>query len=365
MQQHVYSLVDEIHSRALDVSVRYKRDEAELIDVLQQVDAHQVFLIRGHASLFSYVVQELGLSESTALSLISVARKAREVPALKEKLQSGEITLSGARRIVAVITPENQNEWIEKASTLTARGLEKEIVKVRPQEATRERASYVTPTRVKLELGLSEFEMLQLRRVQDLLSQSQRRSVSLEDTISSLTADFLHRHDPIEKAKRHTVRKGANTTDPVGKLCTKRVEKDAPSSERSNVSQAAVASAPALEQSAESQIHQQQKQPSESTGKAAPCSTVQQGHVLPTDELAATPTLQRVPTPAANPHAVNLRDHRRCTHLDRNGVRCNQTRFIDIHHIIAVSNGGTNDVENLITLCSPHHRLLHLKAGAN
>lgn len=185
----IVSLIDKIHSQALEASTRYKKAEADLIEILQQVEEHRVYLKRGHSSLFSYVTHELGLAESTAYTLITVARKAREVPALKDRIRSGAMTISNARRVTSVLTLENQGEWIQKASALSARQLEKEIVKVRPQQATPERVRYVNEDRLKLEIGLSEKEVLKLRRVQDLMSQSRKRHVTLEETIGALTSD--------------------------------------------------------------------------------------------------------------------------------------------------------------------------------
>mgnify|MGYP001581576745 CR=1 FL=1 len=153
--QSTLNLVDQIHQRALDVSMRYKRAEAELIEVLQQVEQHRVFLKKGHASMFLYVIKELRLSESVAYNLITVSRKAREVPELKIEIQNGTITLSNARKIVPILNSANKSEWLIKASKLSHRQLEKEVVNIRPQLATPERATYITPTRVKLELGLS------------------------------------------------------------------------------------------------------------------------------------------------------------------------------------------------------------------
>src|ERR1035437_5866420 len=120
--QSVLSLADQIHTHALAAAARYKRAEVELIEVLQQVEEHRVFLKRGHSSLFQYVTTELGLSENVAYSLITIARKAREVPELKIQLQSGAMTLSNARRIVPVLeakNPEANAQWIYKASTLS------------------------------------------------------------------------------------------------------------------------------------------------------------------------------------------------------------------------------------------------------
>lgn len=206
--QSVRSLADQIHQKALDASGRYKKAEAELIGILQDVERHRVFLEKGCSSPFQYVVRELGLSESVAYNLIAVSRKAREVPELKTELQKGTITLSNARKIAPVLKRENAAEWLKKASELSHRLLEREVVKVRPKEATPERASYITPTRVRLELGLSERDMFRLRRAQDLLSQARGRAAGLEETITTAIEEYLNRHDPLEKARRALVKKG-------------------------------------------------------------------------------------------------------------------------------------------------------------
>ncbi len=309
-QSIVLNLVDQIHNRAIDLSTKYKRVEAELIDVLQLVDQHRVFLEKGHSSLFTYGVNELGLSESVAYNLISVSRKAREVPELKEAIEAGALSLSNARKIAPVLTLENKNEWIEKASKLSQRQLEKEIVKVHPRVATPEKVSYVTESRVQINFGLSETEMIKLRRVQDLLSQSRRKSVSLEEVLMELAGDYLHRYDPVEKAKRIIVKKGNqhnSTVQPV----------------------------------------------------SMQAETLQKELITEPIDLVVNESKSRTPIPASVLHQVNLRDRGRCTHLNQQGTRCNQTRFLDIHHRIPVSRGGQNALENLITLCSTHHRFVY------
>jgi 5-methylcytosine-specific restriction endonuclease McrA len=62
---------------------------------------------------------------------------------------------------------------------------------------------------------------------------------------------------------------------------------------------------------------------------------------------------------AAQIHAVDLRDGRQCTSTDRHGNRCSETRWLHYHHIISRANGGSNEPENLTTLCSFHHDLVH------
>ena len=54
-------------------------------------------------------VDRLKLSESTALNFINVARKAVQVPALQAEIRAGHVSVSKARKIVPVLTPQNQD----------------------------------------------------------------------------------------------------------------------------------------------------------------------------------------------------------------------------------------------------------------
>ncbi|MGK5087261.1 HNH endonuclease signature motif containing protein [Bdellovibrionota bacterium FG-2] len=289
---------------ALFLSASYNKAEGDLLEILEQADRHRVYRKHGHSSLFLYVVRELGLSESVAYNLITVCRKAREVPELRTLIGHGTITLSNARKISPVLTPQNKALWLEKAASLSKRQLEKEIVKVRPEAATPENVSYVTQERVRLEVGLSETDMLNLRRVQDLMSQAKGRSVTLEDVIVQMTGEYLKRHDPVKRAKRQITKKGKHA----------------------------------------------QKAPPAGMQPVA----IQVGPQQPTK-----PQPSRVPIPANLLHQVRLRDQGRCTYTHKNGRKCNQRRFIETHHKIPVSQGGENTLENLTTLCSSHHSWIH------
>jgi hypothetical protein len=50
--------------------------------------------------------------------------------------------------------------------------------------------------------------------------------------------------------------------------------------------------------------------------------------------------------------------------LERDGFRCQwpdcrSRRNLQVHHIIARSDGGSDDEDNLISMCRTHHRRLH------
>jgi len=68
---------------------------------------------------------------------------------------------------------------------------------------------------------------------------------------------------------------------------------------------------------------------------------------------------RRQPKTATEIHAVNARDRGRCQFVDAGGKRCENDRWIHHHHKTTVSLGGDNDPENMISLCSFHHDLIH------
>jgi hypothetical protein len=65
--------------------------------------------------------------------------------------------------------------------------------------------------------------------------------------------------------------------------------------------------------------------------------------------------------PARYLHCVHKRDQGRCTYIYPDGKRCTHTRFIELHHILPRSTGGTHESANLTTLCSGHHQGVHQK----
>lgn len=58
--------------------------------------------------------------------------------------------------------------------------------------------------------------------------------------------------------------------------------------------------------------------------------------------------------PEKNRRAVLARDHNRCRNPS-----CHSPHALEVHHIQPFSEGGTHDVDNLVTLCWFHHRAHH------
>jgi hypothetical protein len=58
-------------------------------------------------------------------------------------------------------------------------------------------------------------------------------------------------------------------------------------------------------------------------------------------------------------HALMLRTRGQCSFVNEHGERCKEDRYLHRHHIIPLSQGGSDDLENLTLLCPAHHALIH------
>ncbi len=217
-----------LHERALSLVNQYRKSEALLLEVLTEIDRKKAYLPLGYSSLFQYCVGALNLSESQSYAFMSVSRKSFEVPELKAAIENNEITLSNARRLVSVITPENQSGWLEKGKTLSQKELEREIVKENPHPPVMESIRPVSAEESELRVGLDNEMLAELKRVQALVGTG-----SLKVALKTLLKNYLKRQDPIEKARRNHLRKetlGANTvgstpSTPVARPLTRAIPK--------------------------------------------------------------------------------------------------------------------------------------------
>jgi hypothetical protein len=107
--------------------------EAELIAHLAEVDARKLYLREACPSMFAYCTDVLHFSESAAYHRITVARAARRFPLLLEKLQAGEIHLSGAALLAPHLTAENHLELLARAKYRSKRAIEEVVSELRPR----------------------------------------------------------------------------------------------------------------------------------------------------------------------------------------------------------------------------------------
>ncbi len=287
-----------LHQQAVTLAKDYLRTEAKLLKVLVEIYKRRSYLPLGYRDLYDYSQRALKLSKAQSYYFSKVADKSQEVPALQKAVEAGELNISQARRIAPVVTVENVQEWISKATSLPQKDLELAVKKEHPEMAVRERVRPIAENRMELRCGISASFDNELARIRDIVSQMKRSPASIEDALEFMKEAFLDRHDPIRKAERSKQRstRDEDTTPPLLR-------------------------------------------------RAARVSTpIQTG---------------RTPIPSAVKHSVRLRDGQRCAFKSLEGIRCEQSRWTEMHHRVPVSRGGQHSLSNITTLCSKHHRYLH------
>lgn len=283
-----------IHAKAVQLSQNYLRLEWEIIQILQQVEMTKLHKHFNCSSLFRYSVDVLGLSEAVSYSLITLARKAREVPALAVAIKNGKVSASKASRICAVMDLENAEALIKFASENSSKAIEHEVARRNPKAKGRDRARVLSDEYIEVIVTMKKSDFENLKRVESLEARTNNK-VSLGRAVAAGSEAYLEKNDPVRKAERAQKRKSQKA-----------------------------AGEPATE-----------------------------------TELCVRRVYQRVDLTAEQKHAVFIKDRGCCTHLDSSGKRCNSDRWVQIHHIVPVSMGGSNDPSNLTTLCSFHHDLVH------
>ncbi len=206
----------ELHQRALVVASDFRKSEIELIEILQQIEERKIHFALGFSSLFQYCVDALELTEANAYNFIAVARKAKEIPRLKECLRSGELNVAKARKVLPVLTKENQSEWISKATSLPKQELEKEIARLCPEAANEKPfVKEISETKAKISLQISTETLRAIRRLQVLLCNKRRANVGIDQALEWMAEEMLNRFDPLRKKLRKDENINVNVKQPV------------------------------------------------------------------------------------------------------------------------------------------------------
>jgi 5-methylcytosine-specific restriction endonuclease McrA len=82
----------------------------------------------------------------------------------------------------------------------------------------------------------------------------------------------------------------------------------------------------------------------------------QRGDVSQSREPPVAAPRQRY-IPAAVRREVYHRDGARCAYVDARGVRCPETRYLELHHLQPFALHGAHEVSNLALRCSAHNAL--------
>src|SRR5262245_52876397 len=126
---------ESLHGEVKRLAGRANTLTAELIAYLGEVEARGIHRERACASLYTYCVYELRMSEDEAQRRCRAARLAQQFPVLLTMLAEASLHLTGILLIGPHLTTENQHELLDRVRHRTKREIEHVLAEIAPASA--------------------------------------------------------------------------------------------------------------------------------------------------------------------------------------------------------------------------------------
>ena len=277
----------------------------------------------GIGSFNEYCERLFGYGARLTQDKLRVAEALEGLPEMGRELETGSISFSAARELTRVAIPSTEREWLSAARNRTVREVEQLVSGHRPgcrpddapsAEAKRRRLSFEVSGET---LATFREAMAKIRR---------DAGESLNENAALL---LMSRH--ALAGARDEGRSSYQVALTVCESCRRGTQQGR--GEVVHVSREAV--------------------------EMAECDGQHIGHVgavAPDAHVGALDkrTRAKQSIPPAKRRQVLRRDGGKCR-----VPGCRHATFVDVHHLRLRSEDGTNDVDNLVTLCAAHHHAIH------
>jgi 5-methylcytosine-specific restriction endonuclease McrA len=177
----------------------------EFLRLLIHAEQSKWFLEAGYSSLFVLCTSELGLSRSSALKRIVVARLACRFQEVLGLLESRKLHLSAVLLLAPYLTEDNRKELLEAAQGKSEREIEKWLSARFPKEPkdVREKLEWLDGEKAELTLIVDSELLALIERAKQLMKHHHPKGET-----AALLKDILKKHlktiDPLQKVTRPT-----------------------------------------------------------------------------------------------------------------------------------------------------------------
>ena len=341
---------------------------AALLAHLAEVEARGIHRARACASLYMYCVYELRLSEDAAFRRARAARLARRFPIILQQVADGELHLTAIVLLAPHLTEENHRDLLALAKHRTKREVLRLVRTLDPQPSVPDRVELlgVEPVGIPIprpptwrtlveSLAAGVRELPPGDRPKDWVDSASVASVASEvGEQQGRESGADHVSEPGVSAERYKVtftasQEYVDLLEQAQDLLSHAVPERSLEAVHLRALRLLVErlekgkyGAPRPKASAEPSTT-----PS-TTPSTAPSSEPQ------SKKHAHTP---RRRGPAAVLRKVRDRDGEQCTFVDESGQRCRETRFLEVHHVLARARGGGETARNLTIFCRAHNAL--------
>src|SRR6218665_1758045 len=156
---------DTLFERTHQLVREERRLTLDVIHHLREIQARKLYLERGYPSLFEMCITEFKYSPAAAQRRIEAMRLIQDMPHVEEKIAAGQISLSTAAQVQSFFRKEEKAdkaysleqkaEILESLVGKSTREVERELVKLSPEQAPPEKERWLSEDRVELRLSLN------------------------------------------------------------------------------------------------------------------------------------------------------------------------------------------------------------------
>ncbi len=316
---------------------------ADFLLALADFDRRKLWRDLGHASLFSFLRRELGLSAGAAQYRKTAAELVQRFPDVAAALRGGRLCLSSVIELAKVITPANAPEVLPRFFGLSSRDAAQVAVSIRPVEDLPQR-DVVTPLRsaapelpaavraapvpptATVETAAQLFRTPETEstgsvRITAPASTPSRAAVAPKSTIEPLTAEASRLHVTVSRRFLEKL-----------EAATAALSHARPGGGMEEILEAGLDLVLAE--------HARRKGLVSRPRKEAPSSDPESDHI-----------------PAHVKRAAWIRDGGRCQFQMEDGSICGSTFQVEFDHIRPRALGGPSTIENVRLACKPHNGL--------
>lgn len=310
---------------------------ARVCDLISEVDARQSWMDDGARTLTDWVAARLRIRHSSAALLVAVARRLSDLPITRQRFASGELSLDQVDAISRIATSGDEAAVIRKAEGLTSGALYRLARRNRGVTETEARSVWERRQLVR-QWNLDESEL-------EFRGRLPGAEARLFDQAIDARVDEMGPNPETGIFDRYETR----SADALVELAAYDGDTDGSSPQVS-----VFADLEALTTTNEGTAYLDNTAPiPNSTAQRLACDATVETIIKEGGQVIGVGRRSRK-IPGWLRRLVYERDGGVCQHPG-----CRNTRWLQVHHIVAWAVGGVTDLDNLILLCGVHHRFVH------
>ena len=348
---------DDLFTTAQRLTARANVALADLLSHLGEIERRGIHRLRACASLYTYCIYELRMSEDAAYRRSKAARLVREYPELHDAIAKGEIHLTGVLMIGPHLGGERHAEILRRARFRSKRELLRLIAELDPKPEVPALVEPIGPappgraTHAALVEALSgpSRQLPAGKRPEDWSAQNSEGAAG--EPVDAEEHQRAPRYRVQFTASQEFVDLLEEASDLIGH-----------ETQRATLPEIQTRALRALVQQLRARKRAATKV--SPTPSSSPVAERRSRIALDAAPARAASVPDAAPArrgarhiPASVRRAVFERDGGRCAYQDDRGERCRETFGLEVHHRHAHALGGSATLDNLELRCRPHNAL--------